>query len=326
MAQDLSQTARKAYRLFHERFMDHRAWYAPFTDEIVLENYDTTYREADVFGIAEAAAMSATPTPQDLKSSASETTTSDYEIVVKVSIPEAEDNPGLLLKAGETALSALNWTLAKAVRDALLGLPTTVHPEDSSKSYESGVYAAQGGGTVYFADAFTITPPTGSAFNQQNLYSDAFGETELSRALSARRQYKTKSGLPAAMADERPFLLVGPDWETEAWKLYRRTAELYTGSGTGAGGWDGRIQAPIVFPGTISSANSDVWALIWSKMESDAEGNSMRTCPVMPVLKGMPRLAFTEADSSHYLYVKVLGRWGIHYRTFEGDIQYHSGS
>lgn len=315
MANALTSALQRGYRRFFRNYAATPTFYSVFTDALVID--EPLYTESDIYGLTTFASVSASPTYQILAASASSATLAAYEGIVAVEMKESRDIPSLLSDAGNALGRLAALTVDNAWITALTTLDATTHPENGG-SY----YSAVGGGTVYYCDAFSVDPPTVavSTFVQQNLFTDTFSPDAVSDALAARHQYLDKSG-NRTTPEGKPRLVVPVAMQTDAIDLISLQGPLYDGSGVRSGSFKDRIASIETLPGV--AADDEDWWVIWTSTWVDDEGRSHRRCPVMPVLRGGPRITYTESADSHYLYVKGYQEYTIAYATWEGDIQLH---
>lgn len=314
MANNLTKSLRKAYDTFYLQLANFDETWQKITSP--LTESDPTYVESDIYGLKTFEAQVDSPTAKDLIASSSETSVAPFEEIVKVRKKDVNDNPRLLIQMAADLARLGGWTLTKAFWDAVKALDVTVHPENGGS-----VYTAQGGGTVYFADEFTIDPPNDAAFNQANLFTDALTATALSNGIAARREYLDKSGNPADQPNELPWLIVPPELETKASDLFERKGEIYDGSGLQSGSFGKRLKGVITLPGKVADAND--WFLWWNRTIVDRSGNLRPYGPVIPWLRVPPQIEFFKSPFSNHLYIVAYMEYAIHYRTFEGDVQMH---
>lgn len=322
MANNLANTLKEAREVFFSTVASTPTFFSRFTDPVVLPDGQSTYVEADIYGLTGLDPMSASPTPKDLVSSASSTAIAAFEEVVTVDKKELHDTPGILQKAGAELGRMAALSIDQAWIVALLSGAVTPHPEDGGP-----VYAATGGGPVFFYDEFDVTPPNSPApppfnvFSQQNSWQLALSASNLSTVLAARHGYRNKSGVPA-LVTSTPKLVTHGGLETTAIDLVTRQGEIYDGSGLQSGSFGSRINgAPEILPG-VTMDDMDPWWLIWTTTTTSMDGKSVRRCPIVPVLRRSADLSFTEAPDSHRYFVKVYAEYSIHLSTWEGDIQY----
>lgn len=311
MGNNLTKSLRKGYDTFYLTLANYDPTWRQITTP--LTESDPTYVESDIYGLKTFEAQVDSPTAKDLVASNSETSVAPFEEIVKLRKKDVNDNPRILAQIAADLARLGGWTLTKAFWDAIKALDVTVHPENGGS-----VYTAQGGGTVYMADDFTIDPPNDAAFNQSNLFTTALTATALSNALAARREYLDKSGNPADTPENKPWLIVPPELETKAIDLMDRKGEIFDGSSLQSGSFGSRLAGRVVLPGKVTDAND--WFLWWTRNVVDRDGNLRPIGPVVPWLRVPPQIEFFKSPFSNHVYVVAYMEYAIHYRTFEGDV------
>lgn len=310
MSHDFAAAARTAYMTFYETFAAHAAWYRPLTDTLVEDA--PHFKESDIHGLTKYAAQVASPTPKTLRSSGSTTSSASFEETVKLTNKQVRDNPGILVSVAAELAELGAWTLVDAFVTAITTADVTTHPENGGS-----VYAATGGGTVFFVDAFDMTPPNAAAFSQQNLFTTAWGDDALDAMLAARHGYKNKSGNPYHMG-QKPMVIHPSELTGEVENLLGRTAEIYDGTSLQLGAFGKRVQGNIVLPGDAADAND--FFLWWRKELRSQTGEVRSWGPIVPWLRSAPSVRFTPSDDTNHVNVVAEMEYGIHYRTFEGDM------
>lgn len=312
----LAAAAKVGYKTFYRTMMDHSASWMQLTDPIVEDA--PSHTESDIYGGAVFAAQSATPTARELSSSSSTTAVGRFEHLFKQPIGVAKDHPEIVARLSARTAQLAAWTLTKAFWTAVTTLDVTAHPEDGGT-----IYAAQGGGSVYFADAFTISPKSGAAsFNQQNLFTGALDHSTLTAALVARAKYLDKDGMPVAGQEQKPYLITVQDLRRTGKDLLSRNGELYDGSALQSGSFADEVAGVLpVPPGVTADAND--WWLWWRTAETDENGQVHHRGPVMPWLRVAPSIRFTLDTDTNYFNIIGYMEYGIAYSTFEGDVQMH---
>lgn len=313
MANALAAAAKTAYRVFFETLSDETSSWMPLTGQVQSE--EPTYVESDVYGVTTYAAQVASPVPKDIISSQSSTAVAAFEETLKFTKKEVRDTPGILAASAQQLAIAGAWTLTKAFWDAVAALDTTTHPEDGGSTY-----AATGGGTVFFADDFDMTPPNDSAFTQSNLFTDGLSDTAIDAGLAARADYRTKSGTPITGSADAPFLIVPSELWGLADALATQMGRLYDGAGLQLG-FAGRLRNVVKMPFTATDAND--WFLWWLRQTVSSDGQPIMAGPVMPWLREPPSIRITPSPNSNHIEVVAYMEYAIHTRPWEGDVQMH---
>jgi len=302
VANDLTNTVVTTYRTFIRESARHASWQR-LTAMRVMDPSLYQYQDAEVYGLTLFSAVSGSPTVRDLKSEKYATNVIDIEEIVSVSVPDLKRNPGVLVKAG-AQLANLFWaTIASAFWTTVKAAASTAHPYASTTVMNSEA--------VKVVDSFTLNPPNvAGTFSQTNAYALGFGSDSIDTMVEARGFYRDISGNYLERNDEDKPILIPPQGKLQAAKsIYKRDAELYTGSGIENAGYDETLAGIVPISG---SAGSDSWGLWWQTREVDLAGNgSVKRGPIYPVLFYGPEITVEPADNAHTIYLKAIGGYAI---------------
>jgi len=324
MANNLSNAARTAFETFYQTIANtQQSWQAIATPLTVDA---PTYKESIVTGITTYSAQAASPTPIDIKSSASSTNAAAYEKVVKLSRKEIRDTPGILSNVAGSLASAGMETLSNAFWETFTNLDGVAHAHAVGGA---GGYDATGdlGGTVNFCDDFTMTPTWGAGdgsdnFTQKNLDTLALTTTSLSTLFSRRHAYLDPAGMRLAKGSQLPKLVVYAGDETKALSFASRNMEVFMGGESAAetnlaAAMGGRLGGVVVVPGGITNqdeSGQNDWFLVWSSSDGGF------SCPVQPWLRVPPTVSIAADPASNYVFIKAYMEYAIHLKADEGNV------
>jgi len=283
-------------------------------DPIVLDEGATTHTEHMAYGdklwVTD---TDGAPSPMDVKSAKSAVAPTPFAFKRQFTLHEVRLYPDLILQAAVDALIGWVQTVGLAWLSALATAHTHTHPMDGG-----GVVTANGGGTVYFADSFTVDPTSGgSNFNQVNLYSSSFGGAALDAALSARGTYRSPSGNPAPSPQGKARFFCTSTIAQSFRNVVRRPAEIYDGSGLQLGGFGDQVEAePLVFPGGVTA--NVLWGLFWRTMVV-VNGASINVAPITPVIHNDVSIRIEPVPGTNLVAVMGEGAYGMHFRVTEED-------
>lgn len=191
---------------------------------------------------------------------------------------------------------------------------TTAHPENG---VSGSPYAATGGGTVYYVDAYDMTGINGDTWSQTNDHTLALSAANLDTGLQKRRTYKNRDGKARAPIVP-PWLVVGAGASLESLgsSLATQAGRVYTGSGMDFG-FAGRIAGVIVAPaGTLAN---DQWALVYVTDKKTSQG-SKRSGPIRCHLRLAPEVRIEKATDGNYFNVIVEFEFDNYFKSWEGDL------
>lgn len=199
----------------------------------------------------------------------------------------------------------------------LLGSARTLAHPDNGVS--GSPYAATGGGTVYFVDAYDMTGINGDVFSQTNDHTLALNATNNDTLLVKRRTYKSRDG-KAWLPPGKPYLLVPPDLETLARAMSSQEGRIYNGSGLEQG-YAGRHQGVIVAPAGTFAA--DAWSHLYVTPKLDPKtGAQVPHGPFHSHIRLFPTVRVAEAPDGNYFNVIVEFEYDNFPGPFEGNYFY----
>jgi hypothetical protein len=257
-------------------------------------------------------------TSQDIRARGVSTNPEVVEIRLALTNKQVRDTDGVLVEQARAAANNFMEGVTDAFFAKFINAHSTAHPENG---VSGSPYAANGGGTVYFADNFDMTFVNGGTATQANLFSVALGQTGLETLIAARVSYLDRSGLRASVPGEKPLLISGPTKMFAAQDYAGQQERLYNGSGLESawGEWlGGRVTVP-----TMSGNN---WGLVWvhqySAYNQAGQAVTVRRCPVWVHLRMLPTFRIKEGDKANIVSVIGEAEYDVGYMPWEGDYFY----
>jgi len=317
MAQDLSYVQTKVDERINDIVSTEEMARRPFMeicDPIVLEHGSDTLNTRMSYGSRgwEARVAGTPATKTELKSVLASTSVAAYK---KNTTFEYDDPIDTILNwVTESVMGFLDavdrgfWTI----------LATANAIERSATPAISGL-AATGGGKIYLADSFTVSPLNGGAdFVQANAFSDTLTTAYLAAGLNARANWQTVGGDPDHVPG-KPFL-----WHVNGVSDSVKTVlgpRTYSGGGLVGGYGDSVAGAVALAPGVTTSTT--LWGLYFGRLMALA-GQILRGGPVMPVLRKDFSVEFVKSTEDTVYNVLGFGSYGyfVHPLNF-GDMQLH---
>lgn len=319
MASNVAQFERTAYETMIETFLTAE------TDMLLLCTPDiesATYKkDIDLDGAAKfnTQTTASAATARDVRAFGSTSNPAVKEARIPLTNKQWRDveSGGSLDIATEVGALLAQNALGEIVDDFFTLLAsgrTTAHPENG---VSGSPYAATGGGTVYYVDAFDMTGVNGDTWSQTNDHTLALSSANLDTVMQKRRTYKNRDGKARAPVVP-PWLVVGAGASLESLGLALSTqaGRVYNGSGLEYG-FAGRLSGIIVAPsGTFASDN---WALVYVTPKKTA-GGMKRSGPVRCHLRLAPEVRVERATDGNYFNVIVEFEFDNYFKSWEGDL------
>jgi hypothetical protein len=229
------------------------------------------------------------PSPSAVQVVKSASSPSQKELLFKFEARRTLDDPAL-------PNEIVSQTVRAAYQKMDMDLFTQIATSDSSPHPQNGAadspYAAFGGGAVYIADKFTMTPiGGGSTFTQENVFSLAFSAQNLATLYQKRSQYLDLRGLNFADG-LRPKLIVGAGNALLAQALLAQQGRMLSsiGGGDGSGGTTNPITSTVdlgfaglfddlIIAPSASSFPANAFALWYGEVSRTTEGAAISTGP-----------------------------------------------
>lgn len=194
----------------------------------------------------------------------------------------------------------------------------TAHPENG---VSGSPYAATGGGTVYYYDAYDMTGINGDTWSQTNDHTLALTSANNDTVLQKRRTYKSRDG-KARASIVKPWLVVGAGASLESLggALLAQQGRVYNGAALEFG-FAGRFEGLVVAPsGTFAS---DQWAHVYVTEKRQPKGGAKRSGPIRCHLRLGPQVRVAQATDGNYFNVLVEFEFDNYFKSWEGDV-FHS--
>lgn len=213
---------------------------------------------------------------------------------------------------GENALGEISddwFSLAGSLR-------TVAHPENG---VSGSPYAATGGGTVYYVDAFDMTGINGDVYSQTNDFDLEFNSANLDTVMTGRRSYKSRDGKPR-LPQVKPWLLLPGATERLGLAIASQQGRVFNGAELELG-FAGQLSGIIVPPaGTFAS---DAWMLYYATPKRDpASGGLVTQGPLRSHIRLFPSVRIAEATDGNYFNVIVEFEYDNYLASFEGNVLY----
>lgn len=216
-------------------------------------------------------------------------------------------------KLGENALGEISddwFSLAG-------GLRTVAHPENGVSGTP---YAASGGGTIYFVDAFDMTGINGDVWSQTNDFTLPWNAANLDTVLTARRSYKNRDGKPRLPMGNKPFAILPGGLERLGLAMASQQGRVFNGSELELG-YAGQLAGIIVPPAGTFAA--DGWALYWPTPKRDPKtGLEVVQGPIRSHIRLIPTVRIAQATDGNYFNVIVEFEYDNYLASFEGNYFY----
>lgn len=314
MSTDVSALEQETMEIFDRQMADWQSDVLLLCTPTVDETSRLIVGELDGGGTFTVQSGPSAPAATDVKGFKSESNPATYERRIPITFRQERDVKDIASKIANIMFRRATNGWAKDFWTLLGSGRTTAHPENG---VASSPYAATGGGTVYFYDAFDMTFINGGSGSQTNDHNLALSATNIDTLLAKRGVYYDRDGQPA-LRETKPYLVYGASNLTTARNIRDVNGPTFDGSGlVSAVGKDlaGIIKAPTGFA-------SGAWALVWIEEYTDKDGRPGRTCPVRMHVRKWPEIKIKEASDGNYYNVIGEQEWDAFYAPFEGDVLY----
>lgn len=271
----------------------------------------------DIYGLGAWTAQSGLGdiTTQDIRAQGVSSKPAVWELLLTLTNKQARDTQGVIEQQAQVAAKNFMEQVSTRFFGKFRDSHTTAHPENS---VVGSPYAANGGGTVHFADVFDMTFVNGGTKTQGNLFNVALGQTGLETLVGARVDYRDRGGFRASRPGEKPFLLSGPTKMFQAADYASQKERTYTGSGMESA-WSEWLGGRIVDPDLTGNNWGLVWVTEYVAVGPNGEQVTVRRCPVWVHLRMLPEFRITKGEKANTVNLVGEAEYDVGYMPWEGD-------